>query len=88
MKHHCLLYFFSLFRAFGRESEISALHNAVEYKNGDIIEISIIIRISGYTCILVYTTNESEDYNFGKDNKLHIISILMELLISIQKSII
>jgi len=44
-----------------------------------IIEISIIIIISGYACTPVFKSNESEKYNTGKDNKVHIISILIKI---------
>lgn len=65
MKHHCLVF---SFRTLGRKSEISAWNNAFKYENGAIIEISIIIRTSAYTCTLMSISNENEDYNFGKDN--------------------
>lgn len=41
--------------------------------------MSIVIKISAHTCTLMSALNETEDYNFGRDNKLHIISILIKI---------
>ena len=64
------------------EPRFSALHAdslPSEPPGSSIIEISIIIIISGYACTFIFKSNESEKYNTGKDNKLHIISILIKI---------